>query len=236
LRSRQALLSAFKRSRSSRLIRRISVAMDQLFICAPFGCRKISKDRGRRRNKAPILSSPKGAGFFSRRPMLRAWIFLFRIPIPHKPGSSRRPTRLSNSVFARPFGTVPGLIGVIDPAQQYEDPASEPFFDHIHGLVIAVTSVLACIPSRYSRGQVQVVKRILLFGLYWNGASGRFLRTVFSMISASVTPKRIAVSDNRLANASSFMNTRILGRGILGGLSSTHLGTRCKPSAGTCLE
>ena len=30
-------LAAFNRPRSSRLIRRISVAMDQLFICAPFG-------------------------------------------------------------------------------------------------------------------------------------------------------------------------------------------------------
>jgi hypothetical protein len=63
----------------------------------------------------------------------------------------------------QPVERVPGLIGVIDPAQQYEDPASEPFFDHIHRLVIAVTSVLACIPSRCSRGQV--LKRILLFGL-----------------------------------------------------------------------
>jgi hypothetical protein len=43
------------------------------------------------------------------------------------------------------------------------------------GPVIPVTSVLACIPPRCSRDQV--VKRILVFGLYWNGASGRFLRT-----------------------------------------------------------
>ena len=66
-----------------------------------------------------------------------------------------------------PFETVQGLIGVIDPAQECEDPASEPFFDHIHGLVIVryVRSTLhsfPLFPQSSSSGETHSPFRLIL--------------------------------------------------------------------------
>jgi hypothetical protein len=63
-----------------------------------------------------------------------------------------------------PFETVPGLIGVIDLAQECEDPASEPFFDHIHGLVIVRSTLhsFPLFPRLSSSGETHSPFRLIL--------------------------------------------------------------------------
>jgi hypothetical protein len=237
LRSRQALPSALKRSRSCRLIRRIRSPWINCSFARHLVVERYPRTEGGEETRGQFLSSPKDSGFFSPGQCDVPWFFYLESRFRIKPGDQPA-TYTAFGLYLHACHLKRSQVQSALLIQHRN--AKIQLLNHslmtFMASLSSVTSVLPCIPSRCSRGQVQVVKRILLFGLYWNGASGRFLRTVFSMISASVTPKRIAVSDNRLANASSFMNTRILGRGILGGFSSTHLGTRCKPSAGTSLK